>query len=164
MKQDPTIITTELDKTNVVMKIRLLPANGKHEVVIRDVGNKTARQRGLQWRWFKDVANAGLGGRHEDTDVGVSLIFKYRFVLPVLERDDPNFSEIWTIWKENHLGQTHNIGDQDKILWFVDNVIHTESLTPGQMAEALTNFERYYLSKGVNLTIPPDKESLLALA
>lgn len=150
MKAEQYNLINEGVKLNLIAHIRDLPADGKRKVVISDAGSKSARQRGLQWRWYTDVAQAGIGGAHEDTKEGVHLVSKYRWALPILIRDDEFFAQLWSAWSTNHQG------DEDALRWFVDTQIHTEKFTTSQMAEYLTEFQRHY-GQLVNLTDPDDR-------
>ena len=149
MKQEQYNLVSDSVKATVVNRLMELPSDGKVKVVISNAGDKSARQRGLQWRWYTEVAKAGVGGKHEDTKEGVHLVSKYRWALPILLRDDEFFSEIYKAWKDKHGN------DEEAMKWFVDVQVHTESLSSSQMAEFLTEFHRYYAPL-VNLTNPDD--------
>lgn len=150
MKAKQYNLISENVKLNLIDYIQDLPANGKFKVVISAANSKSARQRGLQWRWYTDVAQAGIGGAHEDTKEGVHLVSKYRWALPIFIRDDELFAELWGAWKMKHGN------DEDAMRWFVDTQIHTEKFTTSQMAEYLTEFQRHY-GQVVNLTDPGDR-------
>jgi hypothetical protein len=105
--------------------------------------------RGLEWRWYTDVAIAGVGGKHSDTKDGVHLLSKYRWALPILIRDDEFFSEIYAAWKQKHGS------DEERMKWFIESQVHTERFNTSQMAEYLTEFQRHY-GQMVNLTDPKD--------
>lgn len=150
MKAEQYNLINENVKRNVITYIQSLPADGKRKIVISDAGSKSARQRGLQWKWYSEVAHAGIGGIHEDTKEGVHLASKYRWALPIFIRDDEFFAELWTTWKVQH------DGNEDALRWFVDTQVHTEKFNTSQMAEYLTEFQRYY-SQRVSLTDPDDK-------
>lgn len=150
MKAEKFILHTEFIRDNAIARINKIECDGKVMVTISNSGDKSARQRGLQWRWYTDVANAGIGGKHEDTKEGVHLVSKYRWAIPILVRDDHFFSEIYNAWFEackNH---------DERKQWFVENQVHTESFNTSQMAEFLTEFQRHY-GQYVNLTDPQDK-------
>jgi len=139
---------------NAIMRLKELELNGKTQLTISNAGNKSARQRGLQWKWYTEVANSGLGGKHEDTKDGVHLIAKYRWAIPIFNRDDVHFNDLYSIWIQLY-GK-----DPERMEWFIDNQVHTEKFNVSQMAEYLTDFQRYYADKGVNLT-NPDERGLL---
>ena len=143
------IVNTDVKK-NLIGRIMDIPADGKTKVVISNAGTKSGRQRGLQWRWYTEVANAGIGGRHEDTKDGVHLVSKWRWAIPILCRDDPFFADIFTAWREKH-------GTDEKAMeWFVDVQVHTESMSINQIGEFLTDFQRHY-GPLVGLTDPETK-------
>ena len=122
--------------------------DGKIKVTFSDVGTKSAKQRGLEWQWYTEVAEAGIGGAHEDSKEGVHLVSKWRFAVRIQQRDDSFFAELYDGWCRK------NEGDSSKIMWFIDQQVKTEKFDTAQMAEYLTEFQRYYLRKGINLTDP----------
>ena len=156
MKAQSFFLIDVIRKQNAINAIQGLILDGKTKVTISDVGAKKPRQRGLQWIWYGDAANSGIGGEHEDTTNGVDLVSKYRWAIPILERDDELFSEIYCHFVK-HYG-----ADKVKMMQFVKDWVHTEKFSSSQMAEYLTNFQRYYVEKGVNLTDPQDKKLLEA--
>ena len=155
MKSESYILTNEAVKANAALHIRNIPADGKIKVTISSSGDKSARQRGLQWRWNTDVSKSGKGGKHEDTKEGVHLVSKYRWAIPILIRDDPFFADLHSTWIQLY-GK-----DPDRMEWFVENQVHTEIFTVSQMAEFLTEYQRYYLDNGVELTNPDDLKLLM---
>ena len=122
--------------------------NGKIKVVFSDAGCKSVKQRGLEWNWYTEVAEAGIGGEHEDSKEGVHLVSKWRFAVRILQRDDDFFADLYDGWCKRHEG------DSEAIMWFIDQQVKTEKFNTAQMAEYLTEFQRYYIRKGVNLTDP----------
>jgi len=147
MKAEPYYLTTQGVRLNLVMRLGELPIDGTVKVVISDAGSKSAKQRGLQWQWYSEVARAGIGGKHEDTKEGVHLVAKWRWAIPILMRDDEFFADIFIAWQDKY-------GDKPEAMeWFVDKQVSTERFTTSQMAEYLTDFERYYRPM-VNLTDP----------
>ena len=76
MKAEHFILISEQVRANAILRINELPMEGKIKVTISDSGGKTARQRGLQFMWYTEVSEAGIGGRHEDTKEGVHLAKK----------------------------------------------------------------------------------------
>jgi len=150
MKAESYFIVSERVKNNLTCRIKDIPADGNLKVVISNAGSKSAKQRGLQWRWHTEVASAGIGGKHEDTKNGVHLVSKWRWAIPILLRDDEFFSSLYSAW-------IHLYGkDEERMRWFVDNHVHTERFNTSQMAEFLTEFQRHY-GPLVNLTDPGDK-------
>lgn len=154
MKQESYRLINDQVRRNAIMRINSIECDGKLKIVICDAGSKSDLQRGLQWRWYHDVANAGIGGKHESTKNGVHLISKYRFARPILIRDNSFFADLWNTWFTLH-------GDnEERMEWFVDTQVHTEKFNTSQMAEYLTDFQRYYTSKGVTLTDHDDRKLL----
>lgn len=147
MKKEPYNLINQDIANRFITRFRLLPVDGTYKVVISDIGSKSSRQHGLYWMWSTEVSEAGIGGKHEDTKNGVHLVAKYRWLVPILMRDDPFFADIYLTWKENW-GQ-----DEERMLWFIDKQTSTKDLTVSQMAELLTDFERHYRPL-VNLTNP----------
>ena len=154
MKAEKFILHTEFIRANVIAKISCVECDGKTMVVISGAKSKSVKQRGLQWLWYTNVAESGIGGKYEDTKKGVHLVSKYRWAIPILVRDDPNFCDLYHAWFELHAN------DDERKIWFVEEHVHTEKFTTSQMAEFLTDFQRYYLDKGVNLADPQDKKLL----
>lgn len=156
MRAEDYILANDNARNNAIMRIREMPCDGKTKITISNSGNKSSLQRGLNWRWNTDVANSGMGGSHEDTKEGVHIVSKYRWAIPILVRDDEFFADLYKSYFNKH-GK-----DPERMMWFVDTQVHTEKMSVSQVAEYLTDFERYYLSKGVPLTNPDDR-GLLAI-
>jgi len=146
---------TSLDAiSKAIEEIKLCPCDGKLKVTISDAGTKSARQRGLQWIWYGDIAKSGKGGRHCDTPEGVHLVCKYRFALPIFIRDNGYFSDLWSIWYAAYKR------DEKRILFFIDREVSTEEFSTSQMAEYLTEIQKDCYSKEIVLT-DPDFRGLL---
>jgi len=150
MKTEKFTLINQFVLDNVMISLRNKELNGRVQVTISDTASKSARQRGLQWLWNTEVANSGKGGKHEDTKEGVHLVSKYRWCIPILIRDDPNFADLYLIWKQLYGG------DEERMLWFTQTQVHTEKLSASQMAEFLTEYQRHYSSQGIELTNPDD--------
>ena len=137
----------ELQKANAYLLGVIL--DGKVKVTFSNAGTKTLKQNNLWHMWCEDVAISGIGGEHEDSKGGVHLVGKYKFVLPILERDDTLFAELWKGW------YLKNQYDRERLEYFVEHHVSTTVLNKTQMAEALTGFKNYYAIKhGVNLRQP----------
>ena len=148
MKAEIYHVTSLQSLKNVITRITELDLTEAKKVTISDSGTKSSRQRGLQWIWYRDIANAGIGGKHEDTKEGVHLVSKWRFGVRILQRDDSDFSDLCDVG-------TKKYGcDPVRMLWFVDQHVSTEIFTTSQMAEFLKEVQNYYLAHGVNLTNP----------
>ena len=155
MKSETYKIINENVKVSACLRIKDLIADGKTEVVIRNSGSKSAAQRGLQWKWYTEIAKSGTGGEHEDTKEGVHLISKYRWAIPILIRDNPFFADLHSVWIQLY-GK-----DKERMRFFIDSQVHTESFTSHQTAEFLTEIQKYYTSNGVALTDPDDLKLLM---
>jgi len=148
MKPETYWLGSQSTRAKIIERIVSLDINGGVKITISDTMGKSAKQRGLQWRWYTDVSLAGIGGKHEDTKNGVHVVSKWRFARRIIQRDDP---EQWEFIQT--LIDAYE-GNQDAMLYIADHYISTEKFNMAQMAEYLTDFERYYRDKGVNLTIP----------
>lgn len=147
MKSEKYFLVSDSVRNNAIARINDMPVDGSVKVVISNAASKSAKQRGLQWQWYSEVANAGVGGEREDTKEGVHLISKWRFAIPILQRDDDFFAELLYAWK------SHHEEEPNAMLWFVANHVSTEVFTTSQMTEYLDDFQRHY-SEHVNLTNP----------
>lgn len=124
--------------------------DGKTEVVIKKVGmSSTDKQRRLRWLWNTDVAHSGLG-RH-DTKDGVDLAAKWQFARPILLRDDGMFGTIYNYFMEVVQG-SDNFAEYCRE--FTARYISVERMTKAQAVEYLSEFQRFWLGKGVELTNP----------
>jgi hypothetical protein len=120
---------------------------GLIKITISDKKDKSARCRGLQWRWATDVANSGMGSY--DTKEDVHRAAKWRWAVPILKRDNETFAAVYAeLFKQ--FG-----GDKEKMKFIVDTFVSTES-EGFAMGEYLTEFEQYYRGHGVPLTVPDD--------
>lgn len=153
MKAENFILINPAIRDNAIKRIMELDCDSKTKITIASAGNKSARQRGLQWMWYTEVAKAGIGGRHEDTKDGVHLAAKFRWCLPIQLRDSDFFAELYLLFVEKYGN------DPDRIEWFVDTQCSTEALSTSQMGEFLTEFQQHY-GQHVNLTDPQDRKLL----
>lgn len=147
MKAETFNIISDEVKKNVISRLMDVQPKDKVSVTFANIGSKSKQQRGLQWRWYEDVAKAGIGGKHEDTKEGVDRISKFRWAIPIFKRD----GEIFPIIYSKFLETTPSPEMWDE---FLDMFVHTEKFTTSQMAEYLDSFEKYYISKGVDLLNP----------
>lgn len=122
--------------------------NGKRKVTFSDAGTKSVKQRGLQWRWYTDKAKSGMGGRLGDTKENCHLEAKYRFAVPILLRDDAKFAALYLLYCNKYEG------NQEMMLYFVDQHVSTEGFDVSQMAEYLTEFKNDCVSSGIDLSDP----------
>jgi hypothetical protein len=99
--------------------------------------------------WNEDVSKSGIGGEHWDSQKGVHLISKYMFAIPIFQRDDPYFSDLYDLFIGKHEG------NREMMMWFVENNVSTEKFNVSQMAEYLTSKKNYFgIKHGVNLRDP----------
>ena len=149
MKAESFTLINNAEKEKAIKFLQSLEANGKLKVVVSSAGTKTARQRGLQYMWYTDVAKAGIGGKHEDTKEGVALLAKWRWAIPILIRDDEFFADLFAVYRDKWND------DEARMRYFIDVYVHTEQFNTSQMAEFLTEFQNHY-SQLVNLTDPQE--------
>lgn len=126
------------------------PVDGSMTIEFKKTAmNSTAKQRRLQWKWYTEVANSGIG--RADTKEGVHTRSKWQFARPILLRDDELFQIIFNQFIKTIQGsEIYEVLCED----FATRWISTESMTKTQRAEYLTDFQRYWVGKGVDLTDP----------
>jgi len=148
MKAESYFIGSNNARRSVLQRISGLDIAETHwKVTISDSMSKSVRCRGLQWTWYTDVANSGMGSY--DTKEQVHIAAKLRWAVPILERDNEVFVYVWTEVKKL-------LGDDPEVNRFiVDRNVSTEG-KGFAIGEYLTDFRRYYEGNGVNLTQPED--------
>ena len=149
MKPQSYILVNQQVMRNALQHINSLECDGKLKVTISSSGSKSARRRNLQWMWYSEVVNSGIGGKHEESKESVHRFSKFKFAVPLLLRDDTDFADLWT-----NLHKLYR-GDSEKMKYIVDNFVSTEG-DDFAMGEYLTEFHRYYSDLGVNLSNPDD--------
>jgi len=146
------IIDSERQKTFALNLIQEMPVDGTFTVETKKTDvSATAKQRRLSWLWAGEVAASGLG--RDDTKEGVHTTAKWLFARPILLRDNEVFGAIF----EGFSHMIQDISDQDRgEYWrkFTEYYISTEQMTRRQRAEYLTEFQRFWVGKGVNLSDP----------
>lgn len=127
-----------------------LNIDGSQTVVFKKTSkDSTAKQRRLQWMWYGEVANSGIG--RYDTKEGVHIWSKFKFAHPILMRDDEVYPILYDTFKKAiETSENYALYIKD----FASQYISTERLSKRQRAEYLTEFQRYWIIKGVNLTDP----------
>lgn len=148
MKQEVFYITSPEKQAEAVTAVVKLSMDDKVKVTISSAKDKSVRQRGLQWKWYTEVSQAGIGGKHEDTKEGVHSVSKFRWALTIMLRDDDFFAQLWEAW-------VHKNDSPEALRWFVDNQVHTEKFNTTQMGEFLDDFQKHY-SPYVALTDPKE--------
>ena len=158
MKQETYYLTSLEALKKVSSRLFEIIPNGKVKVTFADAGSKTLKQNNLWFLWCTDVSRSGIGGEHEDHVDGVHLVGKYLFVVPILQRDDDFFAELYAAWYKAHQY------DKERIEYFVAHHVSTTVLNKSQMAEALTAFKNHYgVKHRVNLR-EPEFQGLLDIA
>ena len=153
------IIRTERDKTFLHTLIDEMKCDGSKTVISKNTDKSpTAKQRGLQWKWYGEIAMSGLGADDEKNEVHIRA--KYQFAIPIMLRDDVDkdgetgvFTDVYHGFKETIRYYPQHI-QSESIKEFTRDWISTEDLTRKQRAEYLTEFQRFWISKGANLTDP----------
>ncbi len=148
MKSEQFNLISHEVRKNLINRILDIDCDGKTKVTISDTGTKSQKQRGLQWRWYSEVAKSGIG-RYDDKDK-MHLQSKHRWALPILLRDDDFFADLYQMYQMKYSM------DNERMKYFIDTQVHTEKFSTSQMAEYLTEFQHYWLSAGVCLTNPGD--------
>jgi len=123
------------------------------ETVIFKKTDKTpsAGQRRLQWLWYGEVADSGIGS--DDTKEAVHTRSKWLFLKPILLRDDDIFPILYTAFIDK-IKPYDRASKMEYRRQFAEDWLSTESITMRQRAEYLRNFQRYWVEKGVTLTDP----------
>lgn len=150
MKAETFFLVSDAVRATAIQRILEMPVDGNFKVTVASAGGKSSRQRGLQWMWYTNVADSGMGGRHEETKDSVHLFSKYKFGLPIMLRDDEFSAGLYNAWFDKY-GE-----DPERMAWFVEHHVHTEKFNVAQMAEYLTEFQHYYSSRDVPLANPDD--------
>lgn len=154
MKAEHFILHTEFIRENAIAFMNKIELDGKTQVTFCNAGDKSAKQRGLDWMWSTDIANSGMGGKFEDTKDNVHRVCKFKWAIPIFVRDDPFFAELYKAYINLHKG------DPERMKWFVDTMVHTEEFNVSQMAEYLTEKQRHYLDLNFPLRDPTDHKLL----
>lgn len=144
------IIQSAQSKTFTKSLIDELPEDGSFTIEIKKTDKSpTGKQRRLQWLWATEVANSGIGGN--DTKEGVHLAMKWKFARPILLRDCDVFPVFYF-----HFEEVTKYAEEKSHLMkeFTRLYISAENLSKTQRAEYLTDFQRFWVGKGVCLTDP----------
>ncbi len=129
-----------------------MPNDGSEQVTFKKVGmDSTAKQRRLQWLWYTEISQSGLGA--DDTKDDVHIRAKWQFARPILLKDSETFGAIFA-------GFELVIKDYDKEVKrdcyreFARDYISTEHMSRKQRADFLTDLQNFWIRKGVSLTEP----------
>lgn len=145
-------IDSPWNKAEAIKQIYAITTDGSMVVKIQKVDKSvTAKQRGLWWKWMKDVSESGKG--QDDTKEAIHIRAKWQFGRPVLLRDDDLFGIIY----HQFMGYVQGTpGFAECCRAFSEQYISTERMTRKQRAEMMTDFQRFWTGHGVNLTDPDD--------
>ena len=144
------IIDSDRQKTFCQTMLSELPVDGSMTVTIKNTAvDPTAKQRRLQWLWNTEVAHSGLG--QDDDKEAVHVRAKWMFCRPILLRDDSFFGLIYKKFMEVVAGKETK---PELCQIFAQDYISTEKLNRKQRSEYLQEFQRFWVSKGCNLTEP----------
>jgi len=125
------------------------PLDGSVTVIFQPTRGKSAKQRGLQHLWYRDVVNSGVGGKYEEDEDILDVYCKYRWGIAIATQSDEYLAELFIYYSRKY-GK-----DPDRMMWWTREHIHTEKFTVTEMATFLTQIQRWYgIRHGVNLTDP----------
>jgi len=150
MKAEQIYLLDQDKVREAIDKILVLETGNKYMVSISDASSKTTKQNNYQRRLCRDVANSGIGGRHEETADAVHRFCKYKFALPVILEKDENFAWLYESVKKELFN------DEDKMIWFVDSQVSTMDFSVSEGAQYITDMINYYAPRGAKLTDPAD--------
>lgn len=124
--------------------------DGSNTIVFKKTDESpTARQRRLQWLWYTETSLSGIGQDDDKSEVHIRA--KMMFAHPILMRDDEVYPVLYQAFKETvKTSENYALYIKD----FANQYISTERLTKRQRAEYLTEFQKFWTNKGVNLSDP----------
>lgn len=157
MKAKSYYLISDQIANNACDDIQSRPRDGKTKVTISGAAKKSDRQRGLQWVWYKDVVDSGIGGDMEETTKKVSILAKLLFGLPIMRANVEKYEEFIDLYLTVNQAKAM---DEKAMHFFIHNSMHTEWFDTSEMAQFLTAFQVYYLNKGATLSDPMDKKLL----
>ncbi len=146
------ILNSDQQKRYIISLIEGTKLDGSYIVEYKkNQKDSTSKQRRLQWLWNSEIALAGIGS--DDNKEDVHIRSKWMFARPILLRDCEIFGAVFNGFK-------FVIKDYDQELKkkcmkeFTRDYISTEQMNIKQRAEYLTEIQKYWTMKGVNLTDP----------
>ena len=146
MKKKIIIKSDEL-KNRAELIIHHLPLTPVHEVLIREYKTDiSSEQRGLYFKWLTERANE-FGSTKEDEHREC----KRRFLVPIYERDDPEYRNMMESLREVE-GAAYDV--------IFNKIVELTSITKAsvkQMSEYMTDIEKDSAVFGVALTHPEDR-------
>lgn len=149
MKAEPFFIINNEVKKNVISRIMDIEPEDKLKVTVSGAGSKTSRQQALDWKWDFEIFKSGIGW-HDDTVTMTHARSKWLFARHILLRESELFKAI-----HDHFMTIHG-KDHKKCLEFAEHYISTQSMSVSQVSEYMSDKQRFWTEKGVNLTCPDD--------
>ena len=147
MKSETFNLINHEVKKALISRIISLDVDGKLKVTISNIGSKSSRQQGLDWKWDGEIFSSGIGWV-DDTVEKTHARGKWMFARPILLRDDALFQGIYNYFMTIHSK------DEKKSLEFAMDYISTQKMSVSQVSEYMTNKQLFWTEKGVNLTDP----------
>ena len=107
--------------------------------------DRSLEQNALLWKWHTEYA-----AQYGCTKEYAHNRFKYKYVLPILLRDDEDgqIKRVWDLVR----------GDKEAIAGLV-KAIHSSDLSVSQMSEAMTEYQMDASAQGFVFTDPEDREA-----
>lgn len=140
-------ITTEKDRYNALATINDLDLTKPLTLTIAPYEeNISSAQRRLYWGWLTDASKTTINEYAGHTKEDWHEMVKVRFLIPIFERDNEGYAEMMDALREvrpNHVWLTLR-----------KHIIKETSITDAtvkQMAEYLTDIERYFHDFGITL-------------
>ena len=145
------ILTDGETKQRAADMILALPDIPVHQMQIKlHKVDRSLAQNGLYWVWLTIIA--GERGQVKDE---IHLECKKRFLIPIFERDNPEYAEmiqsVRTVWKSGLHKDAHSLKRQ------IIKLTSTRDADTKQFTEYLNDIERDAQEKGVWLPHPEDQ-------
>jgi len=135
-------LVTDAVATRAADVIKRLPHDGSIDVFIRThKEDRSLKQNRLMWMW-----NGEFGASYGITKEESHAQFKWRFCRPILIRDDD----------DGTLKALFDRADSPELARRFIDLISTRDMSMSQLAEALTEYDRWCGYNGIILTHPDD--------
>ena len=145
-----TVIRNEADRNRAVEIVKRVPIDPPQEIEIREwKKNRSSSQHRLYWQWNTVIA-AELGETKEE----VHERNKERFLVPIMWRDDANYSEMI-----GYIQEVHKQGMKSQAWALKRQVVRlttTTQLNVMQFTEYLNEIEADARNLGIVLPHPED--------
>ncbi|MDT8419373.1 MAG: hypothetical protein RQ754_02990 [Desulfuromonadales bacterium] len=145
-----TVLRTEQDRNRLREIVGGLSLDSPKEVEIKEhKANRSVSQHRLMWVW-NTVLGAELGESKEE----IHERNKERFLVPIYERDDPEFAEMIEAVRE-----VYRAGMQEKAQMLFRRIVKLTSTTTAnvkQMTEYLDEIEKDAMNLNIYLPHPED--------